>query len=334
MRPVWHSQLSYILQTSAVVFQSHRLCVLLVKILVICCSCQQSESVLYQLLPTETSSELTGIYFNNSTGGILVGGETWKAGIVLKTNTLSNPWASNKVYDKEIFCLSYNAHSDLWCAGIDKIYNITKDTVVSFFSGDYRFYRGIDISDDQHILMAGGEAFRIGYIESFDRVSNQFLKYLEIDHELDAIAAVKDSSWIACGFGIILRSEDHGFHWDTLPYNGDHFRDIFTLDQKNIFIVGISGNILHSNDGGYHFTFLRKSSGIFTAYAPLRAVAFKNVQEGLVSGESGLVWKTENGGKDWIRLEGLPEVSYLDIFVYENVYFLCGSNGTLIQLKI
>ena len=94
----------------------------------------------------------------------------------------------------------------------------------------------------------------------------------------------------------------------------------FFVDEQTGFIVGIQGSILRSDDGGKNWKKLRNPRSIFIKDRSFRTICFKNKLEGLVGGEGGILWKTNDGGENWTILEGIPNVSYLDIF-YDGIVF-------------
>ncbi|HEX5626138.1 MAG TPA: hypothetical protein VFX48_08985, partial [Saprospiraceae bacterium] len=88
-----------------------------------------------------------------------------------------------------------------------------------------------------------------------------------------------------------------------------------------------------SGDQGLHFE-KRRKGGIIGGGPPFKAICFKNRDEGLIGGEDGLLLRTEDGGKDWIQLEGLPAFNIQDISFDGKKYWLCGSGGRILSLLL
>jgi photosystem II stability/assembly factor-like uncharacterized protein len=106
------------------------------------------------------------------------------------------------------------------------------------------------------------------------------------------------------------------------------------LDNQNGWIIGSSGTILYTSDGGINW--LPQNSG--TSFA-LTDISFVNLNNGWVVGRSfsgsnfeGIILHTSNGGIDWIdqtpgQISGLSSVSFVDSLTG----WVAGGGGSLID---
>jgi len=106
------------------------------------------------------------------------------------------------------------------------------------------------------------------------------------------------------------------------------------LDNQNGWIIGSSGTILHTSDGGINW--LPQNSG--TSFA-LTDISFVNLNNGWVVGRSfsgsnfeGIILHTSNGGIDWIdqtpgQISGLSSVSFVDSLTG----WVAGGGGSLLD---
>lgn len=303
-------------------------------ILLIFFSCSDTEEINFTSHDTQTKDELTGIYFWNPGEGFVVGGSTWNRAIRLSTYDGGLRWQRDSLFDKQIFGLGSNPQGKVFGLGIEyMVYEFLPQSTARQRIGDYRFFRSLDFFTPDQILAVGGESFGQGYLEKINAITGTTQQILKIDHELDAIQAVDQNHWVMAGYGVVFYSENAGLNWDTLDVSGDHYRDIFFVDENTGFMVGIQGSILRSDDGGRSWKTLRNPRSIFVKDRSFRTVCFKNKLEGLVGGEDGILWQTKDGGESWTILDGIPNVSYLDIFHDGTKYWICGSGGTIISFK-
>jgi photosystem II stability/assembly factor-like uncharacterized protein len=111
---------------------------------------------------------------------------------------------------------------------------------------------------------------------------------------------------------------------DQLYYQGLHFVDI-----HNGWVVGDSGVIVHTTDGG--FSWDTQESG--TAVS-LRTVFFVNTKKGWVGGGSDSVGRTTDGGATWmwVRPAGEPRRTFMAMsFVNENTGWVVDNVGGILH---
>ncbi len=296
-------------------------------------SCHKTDTPDFQIFTTGTSDELSCIHFWDEQNGMVAGGKTWIRGLRLTTTDGGQSWVRDSLYDKQIFSLTPSDPPRVYGVGIDRlIYRFHPDSTEILRFGGYKFYRGALAVGKDRLWIVGGESFGTGYLDYADTQNSILENRITIDRELDAICALDSNHMIIAGFGILLITGDAGRHWDTLALR-DHWRDVCKTDKGTAVAVGMGGNIIRTRNFGKTWEYIRKGSQVFVPGVPLRTVAFSSPTNGLAAGENGVVMRTRDGGDSWIRLDGLPDVHYLDIQVQGNHYWLCGTKGTVIRIE-
>jgi photosystem II stability/assembly factor-like uncharacterized protein len=107
----------------------------------------------------------------------------------------------------------------------------------------------------------------------------------------------------------------------------DRFYDVAVVD-KNIWIVGYFGKIVHSPDGGV--TWIVQTADTLSA---LTGVSFVNDKLGWVVGSEGIVLHTGDGGVTWRRQEtGISKEVLLKVqFIDEKVGYAVGNMGVILH---
>lgn len=103
-------------------------------------------------------------------------------------------------------------------------------------------------------------------------------------------------------FGTVLLSDDDGKSFRqaaNVPVSSTLTAVAFA-DEKNGWAVGHWGVILHTADGGEHWTLQRTDTA---EDRPLFSVHFFDANEGIAVGLWSLVLKTRDGGKSWAQLD-------------------------------
>lgn len=164
--------------------------------------------------------------------------------------------------------------------------------------------------------------------------------------------------------GIILLSDDYGIHWRQTPTPvSTTLTAAYFPDQLNGWVVGHSGVVLHTRDGGETWTkqldgnliaaatveeasslkFDSASENSFLKFAelmlldgpdkPLLDVYFDDSRHGFVVGAYGLILFTEDGGKTWKSIRAavndVMNRHLYQIRLVENQLWLIGEQGAL-----
>jgi hypothetical protein len=111
-----------------------------------------------------------------------------------------------------------------------------------------------------------------------------------------------ENEGVAVGMGI-FRTTDFGINWEAVVEPGAyHFRDVFFLDSLNGFVVGglydeSSGIIMNTTDGGVTWEVQTDDLNYY-----LYGVHFYNVEIGMAVGQWGAIYKTIDGGRNWVLI--------------------------------
>ncbi len=114
------------------------------------------------------------------------------------------------------------------------------------------------------------------------------------------------AAYLPDGSGL-LTSDDDGKSWYPFwicPGKERWIVDFDVLDDSRVVVLDNFGNLLRINPSGATTTLVSDFEREIAKN--LRGIRFKNSQEGYVFGESGVVYRTEDGGKNWMRIELPP----------------------------
>ncbi len=140
--------------------------------------------------------------------------------------------------------------------------------------------------------------------------------------------------------GTILRTENGGSFWEDvsldcmeilpeeLMMNGIvsvNLYDVFFMNKNSGWVVGDSGSVFHSDDGGKEWRLIH-----IGLLPPLFSIAFKDENEGWAVGQNGFSLKTDDGGESWGKIVIDKECSLYSIRIQGNYGAIVGDQATII----
>jgi photosystem II stability/assembly factor-like uncharacterized protein len=111
-----------------------------------------------------------------------------------------------------------------------------------------------------------------------------------------------ENEGVAVGWGI-FKTTDFGINWEAVVEQSVYsFRDVFFPDSLNGFVVGglydeSSGIIMNTTDGGVTWEVQTDDLNYY-----LYGVHFYNVEIGMAVGQWGAIYKTIDGGQNWMLI--------------------------------
>ncbi|HEY8204939.1 MAG TPA: YCF48-related protein [Pyrinomonadaceae bacterium] len=127
---------------------------------------------------------------------------------------------------------------------------------------------------------------------------------------------------------ILAITRDGGATWQVLQApSRQELIHIDFIDDKQGWIVGAGGAILHTTDAGESWT--RQESGTTVT---LYHVDFRNKRQGLAVGERGTILETNDGGESWSKVTSTARATLLSVqFVSEDDGWAIGRSGTILR---
>ena len=140
-------------------------------------------------------------------------------------------------------------------------------------------------------------------------------------------ASSVNNVWV-CGGGSIWYYDGSTFDGQSSP--GGTFNDIHFINNQEGWVVGNSGNIAHTNQGGDNWY---KQTNPDTQSRALYGVFFLDSDNGWAVGSNGVILHTTNGGDSWtIEGEGLTSAFLRGVqFTSPTNGYMVGNGKTLLK---
>lgn len=298
---------------------------LFILFLLTACDDSTVEKLIFTEVESSLSQDLTGLdILDNQI--VCVGGDVFEKGIAIIGK--DDSWTEIELSNKMLFDIDCN---DQMCIAVGQdgyYYTYTTNDGWKFYQLPYYgFQRSVAISTDGSITVEG-KSFASGGIA---KINSQYsLDTLHAyDAELTDIVGIDNDNFVAVGYGLILRSNDRGVSWQFLSQEGDFYQDIDFIDKMNGIIVGLSGSILRTIDGGYTWETIKEASTISSNRTAFTSVKYITHDLILAVGDQGLLYRSNDGGSQWLEYQintnqNLNAVTVLDGYIY-----VAGTNGYL-----
>lgn len=287
---------------------------------------KDADTVDFTQIQTNTSQDLSGIDVSNDEL-LVVGGEVFKQGIALKGKDLV--WTSTQDFsDKRLFGIDCK-ESSCTAVGQDGYYYQYIDgegwTFVRLPS--WNFQRAVSRTAN-HTVTVSGKSFESGYIYHITP-ANELDTVISVAAQMQDIAAIGEDSFIAVGYGTILRSIDGGYNWDHIDQEGDFYHSVDFVDERNGIIVGQAGSILLTDDGGKNWQTIKKPASLSGNRTQFLSVKYINNNTVYIVGDEGLLWKSTDGGKYWDEYKVNTDHNLNDLAALDGQLYVVGDQGYL-----
>lgn len=151
----------------------------------------------------------------------------------------------------------------------------------------------------------------------------------------------KEKGFAVGAEGSILRTNNGGTSWEVISLDLLNYLpqaliekgiitinlyDVIFLDELSGWIVGDSGTILHTSDGGN--TWRISKIGLLPS---LYSVSFKSKKEGWAVGQNGFILKTGDGGRSWENYSLDTKENLYRIVIHGDYGVIVGDHGVIIK---
>jgi len=290
----------------------------------------------WQLISSGVEENLQSVHFSDNTHGFIGGALTR----CLKTTNGGLNWSSVAVPSYADFNSVWSASTnDAFLGGWDTVY--TTHNAGQSWQGAYTQTVNYAIHDLQFISSDHGFAFmtwaQMG--KTNDGGNNWSLApgagFTAWDffggHMLD-----QNTGYAVGDNQLLCKTTDGGnnfqvYEWNGyLDFTGIRIQGVFATSDQNAVAVADSGVIFRTIDGGNYWS----RSSIAGPEDHLMDIYFVNANTGYVVGYNGKVFKSTNGGENWIQ-EPLITDNHLNsvFFISENLGWAVGDFGTILRYE-
>lgn len=293
-------------------------------------------SAQWDILPTQVDWNFRGIAFTSRDSGQAVGADyAGTTGTILRTTDGGNTWfvPSAPAGMKPLNNISF-FDSQHGCAVGDEGYVLlttnggsTWDTTAHFTNDNLYAVSFATITT----IFAGGEngslyrSYDAGL--SWDTLVSGTTTTIQDMYFIHATAG-----WIAADGGYLGATGDGGdtFYVFAQPYFGFFqprgYAYVGTTDVA--FCVGLDGKAIMSPDAGLNWSIFNMPLNL-----DLNQVGFMNDLAGLICGENGFIYRTQDGGSNWMIESNMNvQQDLYDIaFAGDTTAFICGDSGRIVR---
>ena len=303
-----------------------RLSILLFIISVFYSCGKDSKDIEFSSIDTNTTQDISSIDIYNDEV-IAVGGLVFESGVALQGKDLN--WVTQDSFaTKRLFGIDCN---DDHCTAVGQdgfYYTYSEDDGWTFIRlSEWDFQRAVSITNN-HTVTVSGKSFEQGHIYHINP-AHLVDTVVSIEPQMQDIASVDDSTFVAVGYGAILRSTDGGKNWININIEGDFYHSIDFRDDKNGIIVGQAGSILLTTDGGENWDTIKKPSSLSTNRSHFLSVKYINSTDIYIVGDDGLLWQSIDAGKTWESYKVNTNHNLNDLAELDGKLYIVGDDGYL-----
>jgi hypothetical protein len=262
------------------------------------------------------------------------GGNTYNIGEAVKFSLQGDIISHDSISPKAIYGSCFYNINRLRICGYDGMIFTSENFGNTWYL--YQTNEWIPLQDIQYKygwhIAVGGIGGRNGIVQVNYDTTWQWHAFT-YERELKAVAIVDSFTAFAVGQGIVLKTANKGQSWSPLTIDGDIFTDIQFVNSEAGFILGYSGVIYKTINGGKDWNKIKKRGIIHRGF--YNDLHFVDTLTGFICGNNGVILKTEDGGNSWQQSVYTFNADLYSIWFSKQHRFgyACGSNGALIKFS-
>lgn len=291
-------------------------------------SCGNSHSEDFEIINTSSPFDFNCIETHE---GIVYasGGNVWTKSLLSISSDGTN-WTTDSLTNKSIFDL-YSDGETLYAVGNDGYIFYSQPDLILSRTKFWGLLRGFTASEEGFVAV-GGKDFNKGWIYKVNtELQVDTAQFFE--NEIHDVKCTESGRCIACGYGVILTSEDSGLSWQRSDVNGDFYGSVGINSDGILYIVGYSGSIIYSRDEGISWNKLKNGNSPLTNNKPFRTIKFQN-DTGVIVGDNGLIWISYNNGNDWTDASIETDLDLFDFVFFQNDLLCISEAGQIIKVPL
>lgn len=291
----------------------------------------------YENVVSETDNRLHCIYFLNDSVGLIAGGVRYSADKLMRTHDAGKTWDTlDAGVGKILTDIAFANDSVGFVCGLDGHIIKTTDAGKTWEQHqiEWEILHGIKVVNDSVVIAVGGSAYRKGIIMRSNDLGQTWKRVDTFGVELRDVAFIDEKNGFACGYGAILKTSDAGLTWSFTDEKDEFFSSICFPSKSIGYVVGRTGTILKTEDGGTSWKRLRNGNNPLQTRFFFNDVKFLTTDLGYIVGDNGVVWKTTDGGKNWKSFQKEDKTNYFEIFLFqEGQGWIVGDKGKILKFK-
>ena len=148
---------------------------------------------------------------------------------------------------------------------------------------------------------------------------------------MDIVSAQKtasdvDTMLLGCLYSGVWKTYDGGDHWYNIAGTDIYYLWALSYQNDTVYGVGNGGVVIKSLDAGETWTQLSSATS-----NDLRGVYFENGQSGWITGYTGKIYYTNNGGASWTNQSTGTANLYEITFVDDTTGWIVGGSGRILK---
>lgn len=272
----------------------------------------------------------------NDSLGFAIGGKRFDRSTILRTTDGGKTWIYKNLEEapKALYGITISSSGTLFITGFDGKLLKSEDNGQTWQLHQmyYLPFKDLSLITESKGLAIGGINFYEGYTIAFS-TGGTYEMFDSLGYELNDIEMVNGKDGYIAGYGVVLKTKDSGRTFQMLPVGNDNFTAIHAYGEKEVWVCGYNGSILHSPDGGKSWQRMRDGNNFIKTRYHLLDILFTDIMHGYAVGENGVFIYTDDGGRHWLEFEKFTDSDLRSIAsMKDGSLFVCGDHGSLYRV--
>lgn len=191
--------------------------------------------------------------------------------------------------------------------------------------------RQIEKTPNMGLYMAGGGDIGKGLVLYSPNEGDHWIPY-ELENEMRSVTYQPPNTVWACGYGLLIKTQDFESGWETVPFENEFFTGIDFLNENIGVLSTFEGKIYKTSNGG-QWNEVFRIKGLLDGLS-INRIRFLTEQLVVAIGNGGFIAISNDAGSTWKSGNDFNGTNLYDMAFVDGWLYLVGNASVVYKTQL